>query len=184
MEWDGAIGAGLRSRSRSGGSPTRPSRLPARTSRTAQLSILVLLAAVLAAVVCVAAGQLPRHHPLVPAFAFKLPQLGASADDGSSAADASIGRDRIVRLGGPPVATDPSTYTLHGRTAATDGVHSTGKVVLRGRWDDGPWLVLARTRTDAAGNFEVTSKLHRRGLLELRLMLPDGFVGTKTVRVE
>jgi hypothetical protein len=44
--------------------------------------------------------------------------------------------------------------------------------------------VLERTRTDAAGNFEVTTSLHRRGLLELRLMLPDGFVGTKTVRVE
>ena len=167
------------------GVPDDESEPPAkRSSRTAQLSILVLLVAVLAAVVGVAAGQLPRHHPLVPAFAFKLPHLGTNADDGSSAAAASIGRDRIVQLGGPTVAADPSTYTLHGRTAATDGVHNTGKVVLRGRWDDGPWLVLARTRTDAAGNFEVTSKLHRRGVLELRLLLPDGFVGVKTVRVE
>ena len=162
-----------------------PSEPPARrTSRTVQLSILVVIGVVLAAVACVAAGQLPRHHPLVPAFAFKLPHLGAGADDGSSSAAAAIGRGRIVQLGGPPVAADPSTYTLHGRTAATDGVHSTGKVVLRGRWDDGPWLVLAQTRTDAAGNFEVTSKLRRRGLLELRLMLPDGFIGRKTVRVE
>ena len=56
--------------------------------------------------------------------------------------------------------------------------------MLRGRWDGGAWLVLARTRTDAAGNFEVKTRLHRRGLLELRLLLPDGFVGTKTVRVE
>ena len=166
------------------GVPDPPAPRAARTSRTAQLAILVLVLAVLAAAVCVAAGQLPRDHPLVPAFSFKLPHVGATADDGSSAAAASIGRGRLVQLGGPPVATDPSTYTLHGRTAATDGVHSTGNVVLRGRWDSGPWLVLARTRTDAAGNFEVTSKLHRRGLLELRLMLPDGFIGTKTVRVE
>jgi hypothetical protein len=156
----------------------------ARTSRTAQLSVLVLVAALLAAVACVAAGQLPRQHPLVPAFAFKLPHLGASDEDGSSSAAASTGQSRIVRLGGPPVAADPSTYTLHGRTAALDGVHSTGKVVLRGRWDDGPWLVLARTQTDAAGNFAVTTKLHRRGVLQLRLLLPDGFVGVKTVRVE
>ena len=166
------------------GVPDPPEPSAVRTSRTAHLSILLLLVAVLAAVVCVAAGQLPRHHPLVPAFAFRLPHLGASDEDGLSSAAASIGQGRIVHLGGPTVATDPSTYTLHGRTAATDGVHSTGKVILRGRWDDGPWLVLARTRTDAAGNFEVTTKLHRRGLLELRLMLPDGFVGVKTVRVE
>lgn len=156
----------------------------APVSRAAHVTLMLLLVATLAAVVCVAAGQFPRHHPLVPAFAFKLPHLGSTADDGSSAADASIGRGRIVRLAGPSVAADPSTYTLHGRTAATDGLHDTGKVVLRGRWDHGPWLVLARTRTDAAGNFEVTTSLHRRGLLDLRLMLPDGFVGTKTVRVE
>jgi hypothetical protein len=166
------------------GAPDPPEPPASRTSRTTQLSILVLVVAVLAAVAGVAAGQLPRHHPLVPAFAFRLPHLGSSAEDGSSAAAAAIGRGRLVQLGGPPVAADPSTYTLHGRTAATDGVHSTGKVVLRGRWDDGPWLVLARTRTDAAGNFEVTSKLHQRGLLELRLLLPDGFIGTKTVRVQ
>ena len=58
-----------------------------------------------------------------------------------------------------------------------------GPVVLRGRWNQGPWLELVRTRTDAAGNFRVTIKLHRRGLLDLRLQLPDGFVGTKTLRV-
>jgi hypothetical protein len=155
-----------------------------KPSRTARLALLLLLVAVLAAVGSVAAGQLPRHHPLVPAFSFRLPQFGAAAYAGSVSAASSIGGGRIVHLGGPPVAADPSTYTLHGRTAATDGVHSTGPVVLRGRWDQGAWLVLARTRTDAAGNFEVTSKLHRRGLLELRLMLPDGFIGTKTVRVD
>jgi hypothetical protein len=166
------------------GAPDVPEPPVARTSRTAHVSVVVVILAALAAVACVAVGQLPRHHPLVPAFAFRLPHIGAGGDDGSSAAAASIGRGRTVRLGGPPIAADPSTYTLHGRTAATDGVHSTGKVVLRGRWDGGPWLVLARTHTDAAGNFEVTSKLHRRGLLELRLLLPDGFVGTKTVRVE
>ena len=54
-----------------------PSEPPAgRTSRTVQLSILVVIGVVFAAVACVAAGQLPRHHPLVPAFAFKLPHLG------------------------------------------------------------------------------------------------------------
>jgi hypothetical protein len=162
------------------GSEALAARAPAR--RAAQLSLVLFLVIALAAAGCVAAGQLPRHHPLVPAFSFKLPRLGHRA--AAPPASSTIGGGRIEPLGGPPLATDPSTYTLHGRTAATDGLHSTGKVVLRGRWDGGAWLVLARARTDAAGNFQVTTRLHRRGVLELRLMLPDGFIGTKTVRVE
>ena len=90
---------------------------------------------------------------------------------------------RTEPLGGDNVATDPSTYTLRGRTASTDGLHVPGQVVLRGLWNQGAWLVLVRTRTDAAGNFRVTIKLHRRGLLERRLQLPDGYVATKTLRV-
>jgi hypothetical protein len=152
--------------------------------RTGRTVLLVLVgAAALAAVGCVAAGQLPRHDPLLPAFSFNLPRLDGNSDAADTPAAAPAAGGRVVPLGGPPSATDPSTYTLHGRTAATDGLHSTGKVVLRGRWNHGAWLVLARTRTDAAGNFEVTSKLHRRGVLDLRLSLPDGFVGVKTITV-
>ncbi len=64
-----------------------------------------------------------------------------------------------------------------------NGLHITGDVVLRGRWNKGPWLVMGRTRTDAAGNFSVTSQLRRRGLLELRLETPDGFIGIKVLYV-
>lgn len=156
-----------------------PESPPARHSRAAH-AVILLTALVVAAVVGVAAGQLPRHHPLVPAFAFTLPHVFGRT---SHTVTATEGRGRTEPLGGSNVATDPSTYTLRGRTASTDGEHVPGKVVLRGRWDQGAWLVLARTRTDAAGNFRVTIKLHRRGLLELRLQLPDGFVGTKTLRV-
>jgi len=153
------------------------SEAPSSTHATAA----ILLAAVaVVALACVAAGQLPRHHPLVPAFAFTLPHIAGRTSHTVAAAE---GGGRTEPLGGSNVATDPSTYTLRGRTASTGGLHVPGKVVLRGRWDDGAWLVLARTRTDAAGNFRVTIKLHRRGLLALRLQLPDGFVGTKTLRV-
>ncbi len=153
------------------------SEAPPSTHTTAAILLAALAIAVIA---CVAAGQLPRHHPLVPAFAFTLPHVFGRTPPAVAAAE---GRGRTEPLGGSNVATDPSTYTLRGRTASTDGQHVPGKVVLRGRWDHAAWFVLARTRTDEAGNFRVTIKLHRRGLLELRLQLPDGFVGTKTLRV-
>ena len=163
-----------------------PSEPPAgRTSRTAQLSILVLIVVVSRSRRLCRRRAAPSASPARTGVRLQAPAsrrqrrrwlvVCCRVDRARPASFSSAGRRS---------PTDPSTYTLHGRTAATDGVHSTGKVVLRGRWDDGPWLVLARTRTDAAGNFEVTSKLRRRGLLELRLMLPDGFIGTKTVRVE
>ena len=149
------------------------------TTRTAPLSIVLVLVALVAAG-CVAAGQLPRHHPLVPAFAFRLPhpQWG-----GKTLVASSIGHGQTVPLGGSLLATEPSTYSLRGRTASMNGLHITGDVVLRGRWNKGPWLVMSRTRTDAAGNFRVTSNLRRRGLLELRLEMPDGFIGIKVLYV-
>jgi hypothetical protein len=152
---------------------------PPAAPRTAR-AVILLGAVTLAAIACVVAGQVPRHHPLVPAFSFTLPHIGGRT---SHAVDTSVAGGRTEPLGGSNVATDPSTYTLRGRTASTDGLHVPGPVVLRGRWNQGPWLELVRSRTDAAGNFRVTIKLHRRGLLDLRLQLPDGFVGTKTLRV-
>lgn len=153
--------------------------LPPTATRTVRAAILLGMVT-LAAIACVVAGQVPRHHPLVPAFSFTLPHIGGRT---SHAVDASVAGGQTEPLDGPNVATDPSTYTLRGRTASTDGLHVPGQVVLRGRWNQGAWLVLVRTQTDAAGNFRVTVKLHRRGVLELRLQLPDGFVGTKTLRV-
>lgn len=151
------------------------------TTRTARLSILFVLA-VLGAVGCVAAGQLPRHDPLVPAFAFRLPHLHGG-EVAARLVASGVGHGQVIPLRGSPTATAPSTYTLHGRTASMNGLHITGQVVLRGRWNHGRWRILARTQTDAAGSFSLTSHLRRRGLLQLRLETPDGFVGTKTLHV-
>ena len=115
-------------------------------------------------------------------LAFRLPALGGR-ESTSTITASTAGQGRFEPLGGPRVAVDPSTYTLHGRTASTNGAHSVGPVVLRGRWNGGEWLVLRRATTDPAGNFTVATKLRRRGVLELRLSLPDGFVGTKTLQV-
>ena len=147
--------------------------------RGARLLAVGLGAIAMVALGCLLAGQLPRHHPLVPALSFALPHLHRSSPRDAS----STAGSRTIPLGGPTSAIAPSTYTLHGRTASTDGTHATGDVVLRGRWNHGAWLVLATARIDAAGNFRVASKLRQRGLLELRLLLPDGVVGLKTLHV-
>jgi hypothetical protein len=141
---------------------------PSRTSSRLRWTLLLL-----AVVALVVFGSV---------LAFRLPHLARGESSGKPA-PSSPGHGRLVPLGGSPLATAPSTYTFRGRTASTDGSHVTGTVVLRGRWNHGAWVVLARTRTDAAGNFRVKSRLNRRGSLELRLSLPDGFIGTKTLHV-
>ena len=86
---------------------------------TARLALL-LTAAAIAAIACVAAGQLPRSHPLVPAFAFSLPHIGGRS---SGAVDTSAGRSRTEALGGAerrnrPIDVHPARANLvDGRLA-------------------------------------------------------------------
>ena len=47
-------------------------------------------------------------------------------------------------------------------------------VVLSGRWDAGPWRVVASARTDSRGRYRLSIKLRRRGILHLRITPPDG----------
>ena len=90
----------------------------------------------------------------------------------------------IVPIRGPATASYGSRYTVRGRTGTVNGVHFAGSVVLRGRWNGGAWLTLARTRTDSHGTYSITIHLLRRGRLQLRLLIPGGGVATKTLRVD
>jgi hypothetical protein len=74
---------------------------------------------------------------------------------------------RSVSIGG--------TFTVSGRTGSAAGAGpSTGAVIMSGRWDAGPWHVIASSRTDSRGHYRITIKLHRRGILHLRVSPPDG----------
>jgi len=86
-------------------------------------------------------------------------------------------------IAGPSHATVGARYTLSGRTGTIGGRHILGTVVLRGRWDGGGWLTLARQRTDAQGRYRLAIVLRRRGTLALRLLIPGGAVATATIRV-
>lgn len=68
-----------------------------------------------------------------------------------------------------------STFTITGRTGsdASKQTRAVGKVVLSGRWEAGRWHVITVTTTDAAGNYKLTIRLHRRGDLALRIATPD-----------
>jgi hypothetical protein len=74
---------------------------------------------------------------------------------------------RSVSIGG--------TFTVSGRTGSAFGTGpATGAVVVSGRWNAGPWRVVASTRTDSKGRYRITIKLSRRGTLHLRVSPPDG----------
>lgn len=67
------------------------------------------------------------------------------------------------------------TFTVSGQTGSVSGARrSTGRVVMSGRWDAGPWRVVASARTDSKGRYRIAIKLHRRGILHLRITPPDG----------
>jgi hypothetical protein len=74
---------------------------------------------------------------------------------------------KSVRIGG--------IFTVSGRTGSAFGAGpATGAVVVSGRWNAGPWRVVASTRTDPKGRYRITIKLSRRGTLHLRVSPPDG----------
>jgi hypothetical protein len=119
------------------------------------------------------------------AVAFGLPTVGNAATKKAAFVDGTMFVDgTIVPIRGPATASYGSRYTMRGRTGTVNGVHFTGSVVLRGRWNRGAWLTLARTRTDSHGTYSITIHLLRRGRLQLRLLIPGGVVATKTLRVD
>jgi len=86
-------------------------------------------------------------------------------------------------IGGSPSAGYRSTYVLKGRTGGTGSARVVGVVVLRGRWNNGYWAELTRTRTDSLGRYQIALILRRHGTLDLRLLTPDGSIFTKSLRV-
>ncbi len=128
----------------------------------------------------VALGQFPSGHPVVPALSFSGPERQAAP------ATATATSTRVVRttqLGGATTAKVGSTYRLTGRTGTVNQTRATGTVVLRGRWNGGPWNALATTSTDPQGRFALAIHVGHRGSLHLRLSTPDGYIATGTLSV-
>jgi hypothetical protein len=126
-----------------------------------------------------ALGRFPSGHPVVPALSFSGPKHQPAA----SVVATSVRVGRTTRLGGVTTAKVGSTYKLTGRTGTVNRTRATGTVVLRGRWNAGPWHPLATTSTDPQGRFALAIHVGRRGSLHLRLSTPDGSVATGTLSV-
>ncbi len=105
--------------------------------------------------------------------------LGASLAVAGSAAASSSSRtdlhDTTIPLG--------STYTITGQTAPRNGRRVTGTVTLAGKLNSGPWMFLARTRTNASGSYKLAIRPTRRGRLQLRLSTPDQQVRRVTLTI-
>ncbi|HKN63324.1 MAG TPA: hypothetical protein VJV76_03230 [Gaiellaceae bacterium] len=110
-------------------------------------------AVIVSLLVALGLGQLPRSHPLIPALHFRLPALP------SPAKDSTISLPARLALG--------STLTLHGRLSAA------GTVTVEGAYGHGPWHVLASVPV-ANGSYEAQLPLHRKGVLHVRVIYPDG----------
>ena len=77
-----------------------------------------------------------------------------------------------------------STYSITGQTGPGGGHRrATGTVILSGKLNSGPWLVLVRTRTKPDGTYKVTITPMRRGRLLLRLSTPDHLVRHVTLTI-
>jgi hypothetical protein len=97
--------------------------------------------------------------------AFLIAVVAAGSATGSTASPRGL-PDTTLPLG--------ATYTITGQTARAPGSgRATGRVVLTGRLNGGPWRFIAQTFTNRDGMYRLKVKPTRRGRLELRLRTPD-----------
>ena len=118
-----------------------------------------------------ALGQIPRGHPLLPAFHFTLPSLHRAAQKLPTA-------PTIERITLPRTATSGSFLTLRGQLAGG----KSGTVSIEGATIRPPWRLLAAVpATD--GSYTARIRLSHTGFLHLRISYPDGHHSIGSIRV-
>jgi hypothetical protein len=85
---------------------------------------------------------------------------------------------RYIRMRGPSSVASGAYMTTTG--TLEPGV--SGPVLVEGRWSAGPWYRLAST-TAAGGTYRVRYLLSRRGVVHVRIALPDGNYAVTIIRV-
>jgi len=109
------------------------------------------------ATIAIALGQLPLHHPLVPAF--------------------HIGPAPAAALDLPPSASVGSSLELHG-TAPT------GPVTVEGSYDGGQtWTVLSSAQS-TGGTYATALQLTQQGTLSIKILFTDGSTATGSILVQ
>jgi hypothetical protein len=112
----------------------------------------------------IALGQLPLHHPLLPAL-----HIG-----GTSAPPAPVSPVRTIS--GPSTAAVGSSLALHGTAPP-------GAVTVEGSYDAGrSWMVLA-TLQSLDGMYATQITLTQRGNLSIKVVYSDGSAATGSILV-
>jgi hypothetical protein len=126
------------------------------------------------ATVCIALGQLPLNHPLVPAFHFTLRGSG-----GTSPAPILTPSAPIAPITGPSTAAVGTRLVLHGSAPEGNGV-----VTVEGSYDGGQtWLPLASV-SSTNGSYAATITLTQRGVLQLRILTANGTSAVGSITVQ
>jgi hypothetical protein len=110
----------------------------------------------------IALGQLPLHHPLVPALHFDgaIPRQSSPAETISGLSTATVG----------------STLTFGGPAPS-------GTVLVQGSYDGGrTWTTLASVDT-YGGSYSATVTLEQRGDLSIKITYANGSTATGSVAV-
>src|SRR5919198_3551702 len=81
-------------------------------------------------------GQVPKGHPLVPAFHFRVPGVARAP------ASPRPPRRLVLPLRLPAIGVVSSSLTIHGRLPGYGG----RLVVVEGRWNQRRWVTLATSR--------------------------------------
>jgi hypothetical protein len=130
---------------------------------------------IVASLSLLALGQLPRGHPLLPAFHVTLPTLHRHAR--TPEASFRVAKRRITKLHGPRSARVGRALDLRGSLPGATGV------VRISRTYGGPWRTLRIAALDQAGHYRARIELARRGLLHLQVVYPDGSRAVGSLRV-
>lgn len=123
----------------------------------------------------VAVGQLPRHHPLVPALRFTIPGWHRTSPARGPTYDLTSPSLHQLRV--PRVARVGSVLTFHGSVPSG----SSGGALFEGTYG-GRWHPLA-VELSSDGGYTTRVILPHRGLFHLRFVYPDGARWVGSVRV-
>jgi hypothetical protein len=118
----------------------------------------------------VAAGHLPQGHPLLPALHVPLPT--------SAQAVVPQERPRFVRMRGPRTVRVGALMTNSGVVDPS----VSGPLLVQARWKPHAWKTLGGTYVKD-GEYRVSYRLKHRGIVHVRISLPDGTFAIATIRV-
>jgi len=77
---------------------------------------------------------------------------------------------RISRLEGPKAARQGAIFVISG--AAQDGLR--GRFSVDVHWNARPWRTIAAGSLGAGGSYRAEIPLSRKGMLNIRIVLPNG----------